>query len=175
MRAASRSLPGFSSLASRSQPAEGATGTGEEEGGRLSADTRAIWGLRKKPAGAAVWGEGFGFWETLGVEIGLEGAPQENGGKLWRDSTPLGRGHLLGGPQTKEAKPGKARLGGIRKKRSLLWGSCGGKVWQAGSERQLGLMRVQGFLWGDRRSRVHRQAERVGIQADIAHTSLTIP
>lgn len=123
MRAASRSLPGFSSLASRSRPAEGATGTGEEEGGRLSADTRAIWGLRKKPAGAAVWGEGFGFWEILGAEVGLEGAPQENGGKLWFDSTPLGRGHLRG-PQTEEAKPGKARLGGIRKKS----GACCGEA-----------------------------------------------
>lgn len=63
MRATSRSLPGFASLASRSQPAEGATGTGEEEGGRLSADTRATWGLRKKPAGVAVCGAkdlGFG-------------------------------------------------------------------------------------------------------------------
>lgn len=101
------------------------TGTGKEEGGRLSVDTRATWGLRKKPAQVAVCeAKDLGFGETLGAEVGLEGAPQEDGGKLWFDSTPLRRGHFLGGPQTEEAKPGKARLGGIRK----TGGACCGEA-----------------------------------------------
>lgn len=109
MRTASRSLAGFASLASRSRPPEGITGIGKEEGGRFSVGTRAAWGLRKKPARVAVCEvKDLGFGETLGAEVGLEGAPQENGGKLWFDSTPLRRGHFLGGPQTEEAKPGKA-------------------------------------------------------------------
>ena len=46
-------------------------------------DNRATWGLRKKPAQVAVCeAKDLGFGETLGEEVGLEGAPQENGGQL---------------------------------------------------------------------------------------------
>lgn len=55
-------------------------------------------GAGKKPATVAVCKVGIRVWEPLEADGGFEGAPQEDGGEIWFDSTLLKRGHLLGRP-----------------------------------------------------------------------------
>lgn len=50
-------------------------------------------GAGEKPATVAMCEVGVCVWEPLEADGGSEGSPQEAGGEIWFDSTPLKRGH----------------------------------------------------------------------------------
>lgn len=65
---------------------------------------------------------GIWFWETLGADVGFEGAPKEDGREMQFDSIPLKRGYLLG-PRPRKQSIGIHGLKGSEKM-ELDGGSC---------------------------------------------------